>query len=85
MTAILVADDSQTVRMDLADTFEAAGFRVFSCATAAEARTTLRTHSIAAAVIDPKMSDGLALIEQIRGEHVLRELPVLALARSDRH
>ena len=26
MTAILVADDSQTVRMDLADTFEAAGF-----------------------------------------------------------
>lgn len=83
MTAILVADDSQTVRMDLADTFEAAGFRVFSCATAAEARTTLRTHSIAAAVIDPKMSDGLALIEQIRGEHVLRELPVLALARSE--
>lgn len=83
MTAILVADDSQTVRMDLADTFEAAGFRVFSCATTAEARTTLRTHSIAAAVIDPKMADGLALIEQIRGEQVLRELPVLALARSE--
>ncbi len=85
MTAILVADDSQTVRMDLADTFEAAGFRVFSCATTAEARTTLRAHSIAAAVIDPRMSagDGLALIEQIRGEHVLRELPVLALARSE--
>ena len=27
--------------------------------------------------------DGLALIEQIRGEQVLRELPVLALARSE--
>jgi len=85
MTAILVADDSQTVRMDLADTFEAAGFRVFSCATTAEARTTLRAHSIAAAVIDPAMSngDGLALIAQIRGEQVLRELPVLALARHE--
>lgn len=85
MTAILVADDSQTVRMDLADTFEAAGFRVFSCATTAEARTTLRAHSIAAAVIDPRMSEGrgLALIEQIRGEQVLRELPVLALARCE--
>ncbi len=85
MTAILVADDSQTVRMDLADTFEAAGFRVFSCATTAEARTTLRTHAIAAAVIDPRMSegDGIALIEQIRGEQVLRELPVLALARNE--
>jgi len=85
MTAILVADDSQTVRMDLADSLEAAGFRVFSCSTTAEARTTLRAHSIAAAVIDPQMSagDGLALIEQIRGEQVLRELPVLALARGD--
>ncbi len=85
MTAILVADDSQTVRMDLADTFEAAGFRVFSCATTAEARTTLRAHSIAAAVIDPRMTegDGMSLIEQIRGEQVLRELPVLALARHE--
>ncbi|MBA2542043.1 MAG: response regulator [Deltaproteobacteria bacterium] len=85
MTAILVADHNQTVRMDLQDTFEAAGFRVFSCATAAEARTTLRTHPIALAVIDPAMSngDGLALIEQIRGEAVLRELPVLALSRHE--
>jgi two-component system NtrC family sensor kinase len=85
MTAILVADESQTVRMDLADTFEAAGFRVFSCACASEARTTLRTHPIALAVIDPKLSagDGLVLIEQIRGESVLRELPVLALARHE--
>ena len=73
MTAILVADGSQTVRLDLADTFEAAGFRVFSCSTSAEARTTLRSHPIKLAVIDPELSngDGRALIAHIRNEHVL--------------
>ncbi len=84
MTAILVADGSQTVRMDLADTFEAGGFRVFSCATTSEARATLRSQPIALAVIDPAMNggDGHGLIQQIRAEHVLCELPVLVLART---
>jgi DNA-binding response OmpR family regulator len=86
MTAILVADASQTVRMDLADTFEAAGFRVFSCATVAEARMALRAQPIALAVIDPVLEregeSGLALLDQIRGEQVLRDLPVLLLANA---
>jgi len=83
MTAVLVADASQTVRMDLADSFEGAGFRVFTCATVAEARTLLRTQPIALAVIDPALSDGagLELVSQIRHESLLSELPVLALAR----
>jgi len=84
MTAVLIADSSQTVRMDLGDTFEAAGFRVFSCASVSQARTTLRSQPIALAVIDPAISngDGHGLIAQIRAEHVLCELPVLALTRS---
>jgi len=80
MTAILIVDDSQAIRMDLADTLEATGFRVFSCSTTAEARVALRTHPIALAILDPG-GDGIELLAQIRREHVLRELPVLLLAR----
>jgi two-component system, NtrC family, sensor kinase len=82
MTAILIVDDSQAVRMDLADTLEAAGFRVLACATAADARIVLRTQPIALAILALRLSDGdgLDLLEQIRSEHVLGELPVLLLA-----
>ncbi|HEU0033861.1 MAG TPA: response regulator [Kofleriaceae bacterium] len=82
MTAILIVDDSQAVRMDLADTLEASGFRVISCATAADARIALRTQQIALALLDVQLpdGDGVDLLEQIRSEHVLRSLPVLMLA-----
>ncbi|MBS1124567.1 MAG: arcB [Deltaproteobacteria bacterium] len=82
MTAILIVDDSQTVRMDLADTLEASGFRVISCATASEARIALRTQPIALALLDVQLpdGDGFELLEQIRREHVLSSLPVLMLA-----
>jgi DNA-binding response OmpR family regulator len=81
MTAILIVDDSQAVRMDLADAFEASGFRVISCGTAADARIALRTQPIALALLDGKLPDGhgLDLLEQIRREHVLSHLPVLML------
>ncbi len=82
MTAILIVDDSQAVRMDLADTLEASGFRVISCATASEARIALRTQPIALALLDIQLpdGDGFELLEQIRREHVLSALPVLMLA-----
>jgi len=82
MTAILIVDDSRTVRMDLADTLEAAGFRVISCANAADARTALRTQPIALALIDPTLpdGDGVDLLEQIRRDHLLSAMPVLMLA-----
>ena len=34
---VLIVDDSLTVRMDLAQAFEEAGFEPLNCATAAEA------------------------------------------------
>ncbi|MEO8700730.1 MAG: response regulator [Kofleriaceae bacterium] len=82
MTAILIVDDSPAVRMDLADTLEASGFRVLACATASDARIALRTQPIALALIALRLSDGsgLELIDQIRREHVLGALPVLVLA-----
>jgi DNA-binding response OmpR family regulator len=79
MTAILIVDESQTVRMDLADTLEGSGFRVISCANAADARIALRTQPVALALLDGQR-DGIELLEQIRREHVLSKLPVLMLA-----
>jgi DNA-binding response OmpR family regulator len=85
MTAILIVDDSRTVRMDLADTLEATGFRVIPCATATEARTALRTQPIALALLDLALPDGggLELLEQIRRDHLLGAMPVLMLASPD--
>ena len=82
MSSILIVDDSSAVRADLGDTLEAAGFRVIPCATLADARTALRTHSIALAILDVVLpdGDGLELLEQIRRDHVLSGLPVLLLA-----
>ena len=38
MSAILVVDDSLTVRMDLVEALDTAGFRSVACANLAEAR-----------------------------------------------
>ena len=82
MAAILIVDDSLTVRMDLGDALEAAGFRAIPCATIAEARIALRTHQIALAILDVRLpdGDGVELLEQIRREPTLERLPVLMLS-----
>jgi two-component system NtrC family sensor kinase len=82
MAAILIVDDSLTVRMDLADALEAAGFRAIPCATIAEARTALRTQALALAILDVRLpdGDGIELLEQIRRDHTLSALPVLMLS-----
>src|SRR5512147_1980405 len=82
MSAILIVDDSSTVRADLTDALESAGFRVIPCATLADARTALRTQSIALAILDVTLpdGDGLELLEQVRRDHVLSGLPVLILS-----
>jgi two-component system, NtrC family, sensor kinase len=85
MTAILIVDDSLTVRMDLTDALEDVGFRVIPCATASDARTALRTQPIALAILDVQLPDGngIELLEQIRRDAVLATLPALMLASSD--
>jgi DNA-binding response OmpR family regulator len=82
VTAILIVDDSQTVRTDLSEALEASGFRTITCATLAEARTALRTQPISLALLDSKLPDGsgIELLELIRRDHVLGEIPVLVLA-----
>ena len=77
---ILIVDDSLTVRMDLAEAFEAAGLRPLLCATAAEAQAALAREDVALAILDVVLPDrdGISLLEEIRSSHA--SLPVLLLS-----
>jgi two-component system NtrC family sensor kinase len=65
---VLIVDDSLTVRMDLADTFAAAGFRPLLCASAAEMRDVLRDSHVDVIVLDVLLpdGDGVDLLSEIR-------------------
>jgi len=64
----LIVDDSLTVRMDLADVFDSAGFRAVLATTAAEARRALATEPIDVAILDVVLpdEDGIELLREIR-------------------
>jgi len=82
MSTILIVDDSLTVRMDLAEALDGAGFHTILCTTIAEARIALRSHRIALAILDLQLpdGDGVDLLVQIRKDFTLGELPVLMLS-----
>ena len=82
MSTILIVDDSLTVRMDLAEALNDAGFHTVLCATIADARIALRTQPIALAILDIQLpdGDGVELLAQIRKDFTLGELPVLMLS-----
>jgi DNA-binding response OmpR family regulator len=65
---VLIVDDSLTVRMDLSDAFEAAGFAVRPCASVAEARAALAQGAVDLAVLDVLLpdGDGVELLAEIR-------------------
>ncbi len=78
---VLIVDDSLTVRMDLAQAFEADGFAVLPCRNGAEARQRVAEETVSAAVLDVLLpdTDGVALLEELRaGPH--RDLPILMLS-----
>jgi DNA-binding response OmpR family regulator len=64
----LIVDDSLTVRMDLADAFEAAGLPTVLAATAAETRVALAQEDIALIILDVVLpdADGLELLKEIK-------------------
>jgi two-component system NtrC family sensor kinase len=66
--AVLIVDDSLTVRMDLAEAFEAAGLRVVLATTVAEARQALKDQPIAVVILDVILpdEDGIQLLREIR-------------------
>jgi DNA-binding response OmpR family regulator len=79
---VLIVDDSLTVRMDLVEAFEAAGFSPRPCSTLAEARETLERNRVAVVVLDVLLpdGDGLDLLREIRAQGSSAGPPVLLLS-----
>jgi len=65
---VLIVDDSLTVRMDLAEAFQAAGFSPLLCATAADAREVLSRGPVNVIILDVLLpdADGVDLLQEIR-------------------
>ena len=68
--AVLVVDDSLTVRMDLLQAFEGAGVRCVTCGTAREAREVLAREAIGLVVLDVQLpdADGVEFLKELRGD-----------------
>jgi two-component system NtrC family sensor kinase len=66
--SVLIVDDSLTVRMDLGEAFELAGFATALCSTMAEARSALSTGSFSLIILDVLLpdGDGVDLLREIR-------------------
>jgi two-component system, NtrC family, sensor kinase len=80
--SVLVVDDSLTVRMDLVEALEAAGFRCLPCATAAQARLVLAGERVDLVVLDVLLpdADGVELLKEIRASPGGADIPVLMLS-----
>jgi DNA-binding response OmpR family regulator len=79
---ILVVDDSLTVRMDLTDAFEDAGFTVSTCADIASARAMLSQKRVGLVVLDVVLpdEDGVSFLRELRATPALADIPVLMLS-----
>lgn len=79
---VLIVDDSLTVRMDLSEAFETAGFEPHPCSTLAEARHALARDRIALVVLDVLLpdGDGLELLREIRARQQSALPPVVLLS-----
>ena len=79
---VLIVDDSLTVRMDLQEAFDAAGFGARACATLADARTALAEHPADVLVLDVLLpdGDGVQFLAELRGSDVGEESVVLMLS-----
>jgi two-component system NtrC family sensor kinase len=67
---VLILDGSLTVRMDLAEAFEAAGFATSTCASAARARELLAGEQIDVIVLDAVLPDidGIEFLRELRAD-----------------
>jgi two-component system NtrC family sensor kinase len=78
----LIVDDSLTVRMDLKDAFEAAGFAATMCSTAAEARAAIGREDFGVLVLDVILpdGDGVALLAEVRNGARASGMPIMLLS-----
>ncbi|MGN6529762.1 MAG: response regulator [Burkholderiaceae bacterium] len=79
---VVIVDDSLTVRMDLRDAFEAAGFVARACATAAQAREAFAAGGVDVAVLDVQLpdGDGVELLRELRASEAGADVVVLMLS-----
>ena len=79
---VLIVDDSLTVRMDLKEAFEDAGFQTVVCATAAAARQALADAVMRVVVLDVLLPDGngVDLLKEIRASADTSSVVVLMLS-----
>jgi two-component system, NtrC family, sensor kinase len=79
---VLIVDDSLTVRMDLAEAFEAAGLHPRLCSNIREARDALAAQAIDLVILDVLLpdGDGVDLLKEIRTSPATCDLPILMLS-----
>jgi len=79
---VVIVDDSLTVRMDLAEAFESAGFAATPCATAEAARAAIRQASPALIVLDVVLPDasGIELLAEVKSAPATASIPVVLLS-----
>jgi DNA-binding response OmpR family regulator/anti-sigma regulatory factor (Ser/Thr protein kinase) len=79
---VLIVDDSLTVRMDLLELLEGAGFRVQACATIASARQALAQERFSLVILDVLLpdGDGIELLKEIRSMPSAADTAVMVLS-----
>ena len=79
---VVIVDDSLTVRMDLAEAFEAAGFAAVPCATAAAARATIQRAPCNLIILDVVLPDasGIELLAEVKSAPATASIPVVLLS-----
>jgi two-component system NtrC family sensor kinase len=79
---VLIVDDSLTVRMDLKEAFEDAGFQTVTCASAAAARQAFADAALCVAVLDVLLPDGngVELLIELRASADTSGIVVLMLS-----
>jgi len=82
LDTVLIVDDSLTVRMDLKEAFEDAGFQTIICASAAAARQAFADASVHVAILDVLLPDGngVDLLIELRASADTSGIVVLMLS-----
>jgi PAS domain S-box-containing protein len=80
--SVLIVDDSLTVRMDLSEAFENAGFAVTPCSTLQESRAALTGCSFALVVLDIVLpdGDGVEFLQELKANPQTAAIPVMLLS-----
>ncbi len=78
----LIVDDSLTVRMDLSEAFENAGFEVAPCSTLQESRAAVIGNDFALIVLDVLLpdGDGVEFLQELKANPRTAAIPVMLLS-----